>query len=182
MSMRFPALLLLTLATAHPAHAFNAVSASVGTGAFSTPVDQSYRLGLRWDWWDGGRPLPVTDWVYDAHWELGVGRLEGEETVDDEDDLTEVGLSAVLRLRPQPRTTGFLEAGLGGHLLSDTQIADRDLATGFQFSPIMGTGLRFGGQRQYELGLRYRRISNAIIKESDDGLDITLLRFVYHYR
>jgi lipid A 3-O-deacylase len=66
---------------------------------------------------------------------------------------------------------GFVDAGLGVHLLSATRINnDRVLSTAFQFGEAAGAGVAFGEHHRYELGAYVQHISNARLKEPNNGL------------
>jgi hypothetical protein len=66
---------------------------------------------------------------------------------------------------------GFVEAGIGVHLLSATRINnDRVLSTAFQFGETAGAGIAFGDRHRYELGAYVQHVSNASIKEPNNGL------------
>jgi hypothetical protein len=65
----------------------------------------------------------------------------------------------------------FIEAGLGAHLLSQTRInTERVFSTAFQFGEIGVIGLGFGDRHRYEIGALIQHVSNAAIKEPNNGL------------
>jgi hypothetical protein len=65
----------------------------------------------------------------------------------------------------------FIEAGVGAHLLSATRINnDRVFSTAFQFGESAGTGFAFGDHHRYELGVYVQHVSNARLKEPNNGL------------
>jgi hypothetical protein len=75
----------------------------------------------------------------------------------------------------------FAEAGIGAHLLTDTRLGDRAFSTALQLGSVLGLGLGFGDNGQYEVSYRYQRLSNLGIKNPNDGMDLHLLRFGYNF-
>ena len=57
-------------------------------------------------------------------------------------------------------------------MLSDTRIGRRDLSTAWQFGSHIGAGVTCG---QFEIGYRFQHLSNASIKEPNDGIDFHIL-------
>jgi hypothetical protein len=73
----------------------------------------------------------------------------------------------------------FAEAGIGAHLLTATRLGERTFSTALQLGSVLGLGVGFGGNGQYELSYRYQRLSNIGIKQPNDGLDLHMLRIGY---
>lgn len=142
---------------------------SVGWGDDETRL---VRLGLARDWqhaWFTGG-----DWQLGGYWLAEIGYWDSDERNAHNDDLWEVALTPVLRLAPKA-TDGvrpYLEAGIGGHILSDTRIGRRELSTAWQFGSHLGAGLDCG---QFEIGYRFQHLSNASIKEPNDGMNFHML-------
>jgi lipid A 3-O-deacylase len=91
----------------------------------------------------------------------------------DNGSLWDVGVTPMLRwLAPWGTTVQpYVEAGIGVHLLSHTRINnDRNLSTAFQFGENAGTGIAFGENHRFELGVYIQHESNASIKEPNPGL------------
>lgn len=142
---------------------------SVGWGNDET---QLVRLGLARDWqhaWftDG-------DWQLGGYWLAEIGYWDSDERGAHNDDLWEVALTPVLRLAPKASdgVRPYLEAGIGGHILSDTRIGRRQMSTAWQFGSHIGAGLDCG---QLEIGYRFQHLSNASIKEPNDGINFHML-------
>ena len=133
---------------------------------------QMYRLGIARDWkqaWftDG-------DWQVSGYWLAEIGYWNSNKHSRDNDSLWEIGLTPVLRLAPKA-TTGprpYLEAGIGGHVLSDTRIGERNLSTAWQFGSHIGAGVHCGA---LEIGYRFQHLSNASIKAPNDGINFHVL-------
>lgn len=76
----------------------------------------------------------------------------------------------------------YTAIGIGAHLVSHTQLrGGPTLSTAFQFGEWLEAGWRFGARRAFEVGLRIEHMSNASIKEPNDGLTFGALRFGWHY-
>lgn len=133
---------------------------------------QMYRLGLARDWnraWftDG-------DWQLSGYWLAELGYWNSDHGRRQNDNLWELGLTPVLRLESKARggLRPYLEAGLGGHVLSDTRIGQRQLSTAWQFGSHLGAGLDCGPVR---IGYRFQHLSNADIKTPNDGINFHIL-------
>ena len=139
------------------------------------------RIGLqnRWErsWFEGGA------WYVSGYWDAELAYLESDR--GDHNELVDVSLTPVLRVQRDASlssgVTPFAEAGIGAHLLSDTRLGVRVFSTAFQFGSHIGLGLGFGERGQYELSYRYQHLSNADIKQPNDGLDLHLLRLGYNF-
>jgi len=182
---RIPLAVLLMLIQAAAATAagspwIDAISVSLGKDDNSNETD-IYRLGLqnKWErtWFNGGA------WFLNGYWDVTLAYLESD--IDDS-NLIDVGLTPVLRLQRDAElssgVTPFAEAGVGPHLISDTTLGERDLTTAFQIGSLVGLGLGFGDNGQYQLSYRFQNFSNADIKTPNDGLELHLLRFAYAFR
>ena len=75
----------------------------------------------------------------------------------------------------------YLEAGIGVHLLSHASIDARDLSTAFQFGEFAGIGVNFGEHSECGIGLRIQHLSNARIKQPNDGVTFGQLRVSYRW-
>ena len=73
-------------------------------------------------------------------------------------------LGSAAPLRP------FVEAGFGLHLLSHVHIANQDMTTAFNFGSQAALGMTFGDRGRYELAALIHHVSNASIKQPNDGL------------
>lgn len=167
--MHSPSLRALALAAALavPAGASaQALTFTVGAGDDDTTL---YRLGYSEDfahWSTDG------NWQWTGAWLAEVGYWESDDGRGNQgDDLWEVGLTPLVRLeatRPGP-VSPYLELGLGGHVLSETRIGDRNLATAWQFGSHLGLGLKLGARAR--LAYRFQHLSNASIKQPNDGIN-----------
>ncbi len=91
----------------------------------------------------------------------------------DNGSLVDTSVTPVLRwLGPDMASVQpYLEAGIGAHLLSHTRINNnRVLSTAFQFGENAGTGIAFGPNHRFELGVYVQHVSNGRIKQPNIGL------------
>jgi lipid A 3-O-deacylase len=110
----------------------------------------------------------------------GVSYWRGRQEPNAHRSLWDFGLTPMLRWSA-PGTASprfFAEAGVGVHMLTATRINnDRIFSTAFQFGEQAGVGLSFGPEHRYELGAYVQHVSNARIKEPNDGLTYVGLLF-----
>jgi lipid A 3-O-deacylase len=178
-------LLLLTFMTTAGANGnrwVDSVSLTLGTDEDSLDADV-YRLGLqnRWGrtWFNGGA------WNVGGYWDAEFAYIEADAGQGENNNLYDISLTPVFRLqRDTALSSGvspFADAGIGAHLLSETSLGDNNYSTAFQFGSLIGFGLGFGKHGQYELGYRFQHISNAGIKDPNDGISLHLLRLGYAF-
>jgi lipid A 3-O-deacylase len=185
--MRYGRILLLALSASClvPAQAagskwIDSVSATLGKDNDSNKT-RLFGVGVqnRWNrtWFTDGA------WFLGGYWDASLAYMKSN--YNDNSDLYDFSLTPMLRLQRYADISSgvapFSEVGVGGHLLSDKEIGDRDLATNFQFGPQIGVGLGFGDKARYELAYHYQRLTNASIKQPNDGLKLHLLSFGYSF-
>ena len=71
----------------------------------------------------------------------------------------------------------FIELGFGVHLISHTQIANHNLATALNFGSEGAAGFAFGENERFELAAFIYHASNARIKQPNQGLTYSGIRF-----
>jgi lipid A 3-O-deacylase len=166
--------LALALLSASSAHALSGAGFELGHGNGST---EAARISARWDWdtrWALGK-----GWIASGYWEAGVGLLQGDGA--GAQTLADLGFTPVFRLRSGV-SRFFFEGGIGAHFLSRTHLNNGiDLGSSFQFGDHIGFGWNFGEKDAYEVGYRLQRLSNADLAESNDGLNLHLIRLGYNY-
>jgi lipid A 3-O-deacylase len=141
------------------------------------------RAGLqnKWQrtWFNGGA------WYVGGYWDAELAYMDSDISDAGNDELLDLSLTPVFRMqRDASLSSGvspFAEAGIGAHLLSDTRLGDRAFSTALQLGSVLGLGLGFGDNGQYEVSYRYQRLSNLGIKNPNDGMDLHLLRFGYNF-
>lgn len=165
--VRVAAGLGVCLGLAAPAQAQYRTELSAGWGDDQTHM---VRLGLARDWQQAW--FTDGDWQLGGYWLAEVGYWNSDKGGPN-DDLWEVGLTPVLRLAPKSGDVRpYVEAGIGGHVLSDTRIGPRNLSTAWQFGSHLGAGVRCG---TFALGYRFQHLSNASIKQPNDGIDFHMV-------
>lgn len=74
----------------------------------------------------------------------------------------------------------LLLRALGLTYMSGNELGTRQQAEHFTFQSMVGAGLQFGSERQYELNLAWRHYSNANLFKDNDGWDFPVtLQFVF---
>jgi hypothetical protein len=158
----------------------DSVSATVGKDNNSNNTD-IYRLGLqnKWNrtWFNGGA------WFVGGYWDVSLAYWDSDN--DNNGSLYDLSLTPILRLQRDAElshsVSPFSEVGVGGHLLSEREIGERDLSTNFQFGSHLGVGLGFGDKGRYELMYRYQHVSNGNIKSPNQAINLHLVSFGYAF-
>lgn len=140
------------------------------------------RVGALWKWnrsW-----LNDGDWQVTGFWEALLGSWRGYRPNDNNQTITEIGITPVFRLA-QKNASGmapYLEGGfIGLHLISPTFIyTDRKFGCSLQFGNHIGFGVSFGEHRQFDLGYRFQHLSNGDITQPNQGINFSQAHFIYH--
>jgi hypothetical protein len=70
---------------------------------------------------------------------------------------------------------GYVEAGIGGYLLSKTiNSPEHRLPSSFQFGSHIGAGVRLG---EGTIGIALQHLSNAGLKQPNGGIDLILVQY-----
>ena len=167
------ACILCSALAAPAAHAVDGVALELGRGNDETDL---WRGALQWnwrdDWFEGRRGTRLR-----SYWDLSYG----EWRVPDHPGLKDLGFTPVFRLQGAASVSPYLEAAIGFHWLSRTEVTEeRQLGMHFQFGSHLGAGLRFGPRGEYDLSLRLQHLSNAGIASPNNGINFGILRLQYH--
>jgi lipid A 3-O-deacylase len=130
-----------------------------------------YGAALNWDSLCACAALK--EYGFDTRLVAQLAYWHGREQPAERSSLWDVSLIPMLRwIGPQVGSVRpFAELGVGAHLLSATRInTERIFSTAFQFGDVAGAGITFGERQRYELGVYVHHISNAGIKEPNDGI------------
>ena len=164
------------------AHAVDSMSVEVGTSDSSNASVDLVRLGLQWN-----MPKRVDlgpNWQIAGFWDVSLGYWSNDSYKRSTSGLGDLGVTPVFRLQ-QTNLGGiapYLEAGVGAHVLTKSSVgAERRFGTLFQFGSHLGAGLRFGEKRAFDIAYRYQHLSNASIKEPNQGINFHLVRLQYHF-
>ena len=162
-----------------PAMALDGVAIEAGHG----DATSNYRISVQSYW--NKRWFTQGKWFLSGYWEFDVGRWISRPGFTDNSSLTEIGITPVFRFQSKERywdsVWPYVEAGIGAHLLSHTQLGNRRFSTAFQFGDHVGFGVLFGRHGQFDLGYRFQHLSNADIKEPNNGINFNLVRFGYRF-
>jgi lipid A 3-O-deacylase len=173
----FSVFLLSLLGTVNPAWADSFVfeqgrggGVDFGRLAYKIHLDSQWPMGEAWHivsylepalgYWRGGSRKPPAPTIY------------------------EVAVTPVFRLEPTGCSAfnPFIETGLGIHFISGHHVTDeRDLASTYQFGSHLGVGVRFGTRSQFEVGYRLQHLSNAGLKQPNQGINFNILHFGYSF-
>lgn len=180
-------MLMLLLLMARQTHAVDGVFMEYGLGDASVISSASmvkmYRVGALWKWdksW-----LNDGDWQVTGSWEASLGNWRGYKPDDDNQTITDVGITPVFRFAQKVGSgmMPYLEGGLFGmHLISPTFIySGRNFSTAFQFGHILGFGVSLGEHREFDFGYRFQHLSNGNIKKPNNGVDFNQIHFAYRF-
>jgi lipid A 3-O-deacylase len=140
------------------------------TAGYGKSVDV---LGLAVNWNFAHDESSLVMGLFEPRLVAGVSYWRGTQDPNAHRSLWDFGLTPMLRWSA-PGTASprfFVEAGVGVHMLTATRINNnRILSTAFQFGEQAGIGLAFGPEHRYDLGVYVQHVSNARIKEPNDGL------------
>ena len=157
-----------------PARAIDGVSVESGHGT-GTDI---WRIGAQWKWdkkWsDDGH------WHLGAYWDLQLGQWRGTG----KNSISDIGLTPVFRYQKSDLSgvAPYLEGAIGFHFISNTRLdANRAFGSTFQFGDHIGAGVRFGEKGRYDLGVRLQHLSNGGIKQPNNGINFSLVRFSYNF-
>ena len=137
------------------------------------------RIAVQSDWQK--RWFQGTNWHLGGYWDLGLGQWHRDAAAGQNENITEVGLTPVFRLQQNDKRGAYAEAGIGLHLLSRTSVGDKRFSTAFQFGDHVGVGYRFGAKGAYDVSYRYQHLSNAGIKQPNNGINFNQIRLQYHF-
>jgi lipid A 3-O-deacylase len=164
------------------AHAVDGMSLELGSSDSGNASVDMARVGLQWDW--DMRMGLSSNWYVGGYWDLSLAHWSNDSPARTNSSLTDIGFTPVFRLQqtnPGP-VAPYMEAAVGAHFLTETSVsAERRFGSSFQFGSHVGVGLRFGARRAFDLSYRYQHLSNAGIKEPNQGINFHLVRIQYHF-
>ncbi len=158
--------------------AIDGVSVEQGNGDYTDTT----RVGLVWNW--DRQWFTEGDWLVTGFWEAAIGRWQGRSSAGNNQTITDVGLTPVLRFQQKNPSAfaPYIEGAVGFHLISPTFIyANRHFGSAFQFGDHVGFGVRFGEHQQFDLGYRYQHLSNGSIKQPNQGINLNQIHFIYQF-
>jgi outer membrane protein W len=135
---------------------------------------------ISWEFKNGGS-VAVLGEAEIAHWH---GKDVQVPNTNTNRNILEIGFKPVVRYYPLASDSfrPYLEAGLGIHLLSHTMInQERRLPTAFEFGEILGLGVQFCPKLACSVAVRLQHVSNAGIKQPNNGITLTQASFGYRF-
>lgn len=173
--LRVSGLVLLAVVAA-PVQAVDGLSVEYGkNGSF-----EMVRAAVQWQWqkrWldNGSRHVG-------GYWDLSLGQFQGDSLPGRNDSLTTIGFTPTFRWQANDLQGLYVEGGIGANLISRTSLETKRFSTQFQFGDHIGFGYRFGAKAAWDLGYRFQHLSNARIKQPNDGIDFHQIRLQYWFR
>jgi lipid A 3-O-deacylase len=159
-----------------PALAVDSASAEFATGNRT----QILRFGAQWKWerkWWQSNGSHVG-----GYWDLTLAQWRGDRfrNTGDTQNISDIGITPVLRLQSDSMKGWYGEAGIGAHYLSELYDNNqRRLSTRFQFGDHLGVGYVF--QNNLDLGLKFQHFSNGGIKQPNSGVNFGIVRLTYPF-
>ncbi|MGH8616037.1 MAG: acyloxyacyl hydrolase [Gammaproteobacteria bacterium] len=162
-----------------PIPAIDFLALEGGTGEESAErigAAAGWRWGREWSL-PGGLDLS-------GRWELSLSYWDADEGRTGNDTLVEGGFAPVFYIHSEAKPWGitpFIEGAVGIHLMSETELGDKDFDILFAFGSHAGVGFRFGPQHQIEVGYRFQHLSNADLGDPNPGINFHLVRLLYYF-
>jgi lipid A 3-O-deacylase len=188
----WPAAVLLALACAAPASFAQEADAGTSTGEPRRFFIDGARaagdvglasVGVQLPWHSFRRSFLGTELT--GHWDAHIAhwRAPASTAASDRRHWTQVALVPTLRLRFRGgESAWFMEGGIGLSVL-DGYYATRHkrFSTRFNFTDHQGFGFNFGANRQHEVMLILRHVSNGGIRKPNPGEDFVQLRYSHTF-
>lgn len=172
-----PATLSLAQLIMSAACAVDSVSLELGVAEHA----QFSRIGLQSQWqsrWWESRETHLG-----GYWDMSLAQwraLRFRGAFDARQNITDVGLTPVLRFQANDKKGWYLEAGIGAHLLSDLyDNAGRRFSTRFQFGDHLGLG--YVTQNHLAFSLHVQHFSNGGIKRPNPGELFGVVKMTYEF-
>jgi lipid A 3-O-deacylase len=142
------------------------ISVEIGRGEDRTNL---LRVAIEEPWRKRQAPAGA-DWQFDGYWEFSAAVWDNHD-----DSTADVGFAPVFRWE---RSSMYVEAALGFHLVQTHISAARTFSTAFQFAEHVAAGIRW---RKYELGLGVQHLSNGGLNKPNPGINFVLMRLRYAF-
>lgn len=179
---------LLLLISFHPianAENFKWESISIGGGRGDPDQLKGARIAARIAW-----PQHLNSknnvWQWLGFWEISAAHFTTERYLNYPHEISAIAFAPVVRLaRVAPLANTlypYAELSVGPSVLSHKMLGHRNLGSAFEFQDLLGLGLRFGDQKQFELSCHYLHYSNAGIAKPNQGIDVKgLISLTYRF-
>jgi len=156
---------------------WNQKTLSTDIGSDNTMQNARFALGVNWQdpIYESGR------FSINGRWEVSGDLWYSSDLTTQNTTGWMIGLSPIFNYnwKMTSKLTPYIETGSGIQYLSDSTIENKFKSTQFQFSDILGFGIKI--DRQLEMGYRYLHISNANISLPNPGTDIHNFHIAYKF-
>ncbi|MBN9430751.1 MAG: acyloxyacyl hydrolase [Burkholderiales bacterium] len=157
--------------------AVSPVSFSIQAGATSRADSLTLAVSRDWD-----RQWQTRLGTITGYWELSIGRWFNRNDGPGMRDVTQIGVTPVLRLYPHWAEHWFAELGIGLNLITPHYSSGgRSFSSKFNFGDHIAIGRRFGAQSRQEIALRVQHFSNAGIDHPNPGENFIQLRYTQRW-
>ncbi len=153
------------------------------TGGYSPAEEVQFfrgavKIAPGWTWFD------QHDWRLGLHFDLGFIFMNSDSDVVNvtgaADDLQAISITPVWRIQRVPYANTiapFIEGAVGASLFSEDTLQNDQpiglqLGGTFQFEDMLGIGIKFGENQQFEISANYFHYSNLGFYDDNDGIDI----------
>ncbi len=128
-----------------------------------------------------------SSWPISGYWEGSLYHKNGNygSKPGSNKRLNALALAGVIRFeRAQEIVVGwpYVEFGIGLSWLSRKEIGGRDLGMHPQFEDRFGIGVRFGQNREYDIGYKAVHFSNAYIGPCNHGINLHIITLGYWFK
>ncbi|OGA97679.1 MAG: hypothetical protein A3E79_13170 [Burkholderiales bacterium RIFCSPHIGHO2_12_FULL_61_11] len=158
-------------ATQTRGHAADSISFEAASGNKTHIV----RVGAQWNW--ANKWWQSNNSHIGGYWDLTLAQWRGtqyQNRPDATQNITDIGITPVLRFQRDSKTGPYAEAGISAHLLSRVYDNNgRNFSTSFQFGDHAGIGYVFANK--LDLGLKIQHFSNGGIKRPNSGANFAVL-------
>ncbi|SNT27055.1 Lipid A 3-O-deacylase (PagL) [Noviherbaspirillum humi] len=167
------------LLTLYPvaASAVDSASLEFGTGNKT----QMARLGVQWQW--DKQWFKTNGMHLGGYWDLTLAQWRGNQFQgirDNRQNITDIGITPVLRFQSDNRKGFYGELGIGAHYLSELYDNNgRRLSTRFEFGDHVGVGYVFSNN--LDVALKFQHFSNGGIKSPNNGVNFGLIKVGYAF-
>lgn len=176
--------LILSLMSCVTVFADARVGASIASGYGAAHI-VPLRLGFQKEFekkWRTESAWPIT-----SYWEGSLYSMHGKKgpLANSHKTLQAGAVAAVIRFNRALSTRigwPYVELGIGLSLLTKKEIGGRNLGMHFQFEDRFGIGVRFGENREYDLGYKAVHFSNAYLGSANHGINLHLLTIGYWFK
>ncbi len=116
-----------------------------------------------------------------GYWDASLAYWQTDNSTDAKQypDIAILAFAPVFRLQQQnsidTNLNPYLEVSVGLSAMSRDKLGHRDLGARFAFQDLLGFGILFGKQQQFDLSYHFLHYSNAKIFPPNEGIDVKSL-------